>query len=305
MRTRTTILISALITSVHTLSVAQPPESFFPHHVGDLWQYRFYAGGTLAWTEQLDSMFVDSSGVEFYRYKRVYHDNPPYTQVGWYAIPESVRVFETSRPPTPIGSWKLFYKLDAQVGEVWLVDSGGPRVAQLIDTGTTQIFGRQVSYIDIQYGYLNDFPDTVWWDVRSLARGFGLIYAQLEPMGPVGLAGAIIDSVRYGLIVNVPEPIELPRSYILRQNFPNPFNPTTTVEFELPEAAIVSIRVYDVLGQQVATLTEGRRSAGIHRLVWDARQTAGGLASELPSGVYFIRLNTPLGTQVKKAILMR
>lgn len=269
--------------SQHPFAFAQSPQSFFPHHVGNLWQYRF-DGVLLAWTEQLDSTFVDSSGVEFYHYTRVYHDNPPYTQVGWYAIPDSVRVFEGLIPGEPVERMKLRYKLDAQLGEAWLVDSAGPAVAQLIDTGTTQIFGRSVSYLDIQYGYLNDFPDTVWWDVRSLARGFGLIYAQLEPMGPVGLAGAIIDSVQYGFIVNVPEPVEFPNQYVLQQNFPNPFNPSTTIRFSLPHETRVRVEVFDLLGRKVRTLLDEELPRGTHSLVWDASQQA--------SGVYYCRLQT-------------
>lgn len=283
-RNRTIIALLLFWGAAHNMTIAQSPLSFFPHHVGDLWQYRFYAGGRLAWTERLDSMFVDTSGVKFFRYNRLYHDIIPYTQIGWYAIPDSVRVFEGVIPGTPVERMKLVYKLDAQLGEAWLVDSGGPRVAQLIDTGTTQIFGRQVSYVDIQYGYLNDFPDTVWWDVRSLARGFGLIYAQLEPMGPVGLAGAIIDSVRYGFIVNVPEPIELPRSYILQQNFPNPFNPSTTIRFSIPHETLVRLQIFDLLGREVQTLISQELQGGTHSVVWDASQHA--------SGVYYCRLQT-------------
>jgi hypothetical protein len=66
-------------------------------------------------------------------------------------------------------------------------------------------------------------------------------------------------------------------------SYPNPFNPETTFQFELPEAAFVRQVVYDVLGRVVATLLEGQYGAG--------PQTARFMASELPSGVYLYRLD--------------
>jgi CubicO group peptidase (beta-lactamase class C family) len=85
--------------------------------------------------------------------------------------------------------------------------------------------------------------------------------------------------------------------FALRQNYPNPFNPSTTFEFALPKAAFVTLKVYNLLGEEVATLIAEKRSAGIHRLNWDAR----GLAS----GVYLYRLQAGEFVQTKKLILLR
>lgn len=76
--------------------------------------------------------------------------------------------------------------------------------------------------------------------------------------------------------------IDKPLSYFLAESFPNPFNPSTSIQFGLPEAAVVSLSVFDVLGREIQQLASGYYSAGYHTLTWNA--------SDLSSGVYFARL---------------
>ena len=89
----------------------------------------------------------------------------------------------------------------------------------------------------------------------------------------------------------------LPAEFYLRQNFPNPFNPGTTMEYGLPRAGYVTLTVYNVLGEQVSTLIAGDHAAGTFRATWDA--------SRLPSGVYFYRLSAGEYVHTKKAIVMK
>lgn len=89
----------------------------------------------------------------------------------------------------------------------------------------------------------------------------------------------------------------LPSQTRLMQNYPNPFNPSTTIRYELASAADVRLGVFDMLGREVAVLVEGRREAGSYTMTFDAKQ--------LPSGVYFARLQAGQSVQTQRMLLVR
>ncbi len=86
-------------------------------------------------------------------------------------------------------------------------------------------------------------------------------------------------------------------SYRLDQNYPNPFNPNTIISFELQKAGFVTLKVYDILGKEVAALIDGSKEAGVHQVNFDA--------SKLSSGVYFYRLQSGDFVETKKMMLLR
>ncbi len=83
------------------------------------------------------------------------------------------------------------------------------------------------------------------------------------------------DSYRF--VTSVEKKLDGVQDYQLFQNYPNPFNPTTTIEFALPKSAFVTLKVYNLLGEEVATLIAEQRAAGIHKFNWDAKGLAGGV----------------------------
>jgi hypothetical protein len=89
----------------------------------------------------------------------------------------------------------------------------------------------------------------------------------------------------------------LPTQFALQQNYPNPFNPTTTIDYTLPQTAVVTLRVFNVLGQEVKTLTNSVEPAGVHSVQFDA--------TNLTSGVYFYRLQAGSFSQVKRMLLLK
>jgi hypothetical protein len=89
----------------------------------------------------------------------------------------------------------------------------------------------------------------------------------------------------------------IPTAYVLEQNYPNPFNPSTTISYALPASGRATLRVFNVLGEAVATLVDGVQPAGAHRVAF--------LAHDLPSGVYFARLESGSFAATTKMLLMK
>ena len=89
----------------------------------------------------------------------------------------------------------------------------------------------------------------------------------------------------------------IPNKYSLKQNYPNPFNPTTKISFDLPKQDFVTLKVYDVLGKEVAKLVNEQRNAGSYIIDFNA--------SHLSSGVYFYRIESGEFMQVKKMLLIK
>ena len=105
-------------------------------------------------------------------------------------------------------------------------------------------------------------------------------------------------------ITAVLETAEIPTSFVLEQNFPNPFNNETVIRFALPVRAAVELAVFDLAGQKVTTLVSGERQAGTCTIQWDGRDDSG---RELASGVYLYHLRAGGGEQIetRKLVLLR
>ena len=94
------------------------------------------------------------------------------------------------------------------------------------------------------------------------------------------------------------DPNTVANSYSLEQNYPNPFNPTTQITFSLKYSSSITLKVFDVLGKEIATLAEGTHSAGVYKTSFDALH--------LSAGVYFYTLKTSDGfVETKKMLLMK
>ncbi|MBC7187919.1 MAG: T9SS type A sorting domain-containing protein [Calditrichaeota bacterium] len=94
----------------------------------------------------------------------------------------------------------------------------------------------------------------------------------------------------------------LPSVYDLWHNYPNPFNPTTTIVYALPRSSRVTLEVYNLLGQCVRTLVDETEPPGVHRVLWDGRDANG---QQVSSGCYFYRLvaqSTPAGAPSQRFV---
>jgi len=89
----------------------------------------------------------------------------------------------------------------------------------------------------------------------------------------------------------------IPQTYVLNQNYPNPFNPSTVISYQIASVGRVSLKVYDILGREVATLFNGVKAAGNYTATFNA--------TKLPSGVYFYRLQAGTYSNTKKLLLLK
>ena len=98
-------------------------------------------------------------------------------------------------------------------------------------------------------------------------------------------------------VVGIEDQTSLPKVYELSPAYPNPFNPVTTIEFDLPKQSYVDLKVYNILGEEVSILLEKQMSPGRYSYIWNAKNIA--------SGIYFYRLNAGEFSKVRKIILVR
>jgi hypothetical protein len=125
-----------------------------------------------------------------------------------------------------------------------------------------------------------------WEDRRNNATtGYDIYAQQVNASGNLGIVTTV--GAEPGIV----------RDFVLQQNYPNPFNPSTTIQFALASASYVTLKIFNILGQEVATLINEKREAGQHTVQWDARNLA--------SGVYFYKLQAGIFMETKKLVLVK
>jgi hypothetical protein len=115
----------------------------------------------------------------------------------------------------------------------------------------------------------------------------------------------LVDAAGQKLDVNIvdkPGEPNLPKEFSLSQNYSNPFNPHTVIEYTLPRDCQVRITIYNILGQKVKTLVQEHQQAGYKRVAWDGRNIRG---EELSSGIYFYRIEVEEFVQTRKTLLLK
>jgi len=137
----------------------------------------------------------------------------------------------------------------------------------------------------------------------STSEDYVLIDAigQPSPLGTFASENYFIESGLFNAQESstkiVDEELPIPAKFHLENNYPNPFNPTTTIEYSIPEDSDVTISIYDLNGKLIQTLVDDNKTAGFHKTIWNATNTS--------SGVYFYKITAGDFTAVKKCVLMK
>jgi hypothetical protein len=119
------------------------------------------------------------------------------------------------------------------------------------------------------------------WGVDMTARGQTTVVTSIDD----GLQNAVVA-----------------KEFTLANNYPNPFNPSTTINFTVPKASDVTLTIYNTLGQRIATLVDENMAQGSHSVVWNGRNDAGQTA---PTGLYFYTLRSDQTSITKKMLLVK
>ncbi|MBI3194587.1 MAG: T9SS type A sorting domain-containing protein [Ignavibacteriae bacterium] len=138
----------------------------------------------------------------------------------------------------------------------------------------------------------NNYPLTITWSMKNTS---GVRYELVDKSSGkssnlmIGMGSTKIETPSEDLVIRVTtSTVELPQVYALEQNYPNPFNPATTMKYSLPKDSYVKLSVYNLLGQEIATVFEGVQSAGFYNYTWSPKNST---EIQTGSGVYFYRLD--------------
>jgi len=177
--------------------------------------------------------------------------------------------------------------------------------------GNTAIVGGVLDNSDTGAAWIFTRSGGIWTQQGNKLVGTGAVgeafqgqSVSLSADGTTAIMGGIEDNSFEGAawvftnsVTAVHELSKVPLSYHLSENYPNPFNPSTHIEYSLPKTTNVSLKIYDILGREIATLVDGKVEPGEHSISWNP--------SNVPSGVYYYRLTGSGFAQTKKMVLVK
>lgn len=173
---------------------------------------------------------------------------------------------------------------------------------KLISYGSAKDYDIELNYVtENGIGRFGDFniPLSANTSHIFVPNWIDLTNSQLTVFVDINNDGTIDDTLYLNNTVDVEDQGSLivPDEYQLAQNYPNPFNPTTTIQYSIPITSNVSLKIYDILGNEVATLVNEEKNRGVYTVKFDA--------SQYSSGIYFYKLHAGSFVETKKMILIR
>ena len=270
---------------------------FYPLHIGDYWQYK-----VIDHTE-----YANRNDTSWIGFKEVIGDTVLSNGKSYFIIKEE-------KLPLKFLGNKFLIRIDSSTANVYyflypgdiMIDSllakKGDKVIEChtcLEETTKTYFGLDVETKLIDQTCVSSTSYDGW----ELAKKIGEVMRYYNDVSFVSflskcdLIYAKINGIEYGTKVDVKEITERPEKFILFQNFPNPFNPSTTFRFILPVSNKITFTIYNSLGQEITTLIDKYCTFGEHQIKWNAFNA--------PSGVYFYRLQTSKYSITKKFMLLK
>jgi len=295
------------ITIIKSFSFPEDEYSWFPLAVGNKWVYNQYWFDE-GWPGPPIVTFVGTKNMEVTKDTTI--ENKKY-----FVVENEYISFEVFQP-------RMFLRVDSVTGLIYRYwqELNGEYIfhnlnPEIGDTIFHPAFQENPFYIledEQPINYLGiDTYERRYWEYlpcscyHTLIKGFGLARTFFSEFGgsESTLKGCVINGVLYGdttFVVDVDDKLNLiPTEYKLEQNYPNPFNPSTKISYQLPVSGNVTLKVFDVLGREVATLVDEYRDAGSYNLEFRIENL------ELSSGIYFYQLKAGEFVETKKMLLIK
>ncbi|HEX9615337.1 MAG TPA: T9SS type A sorting domain-containing protein [Bacteroidota bacterium] len=197
---------------------------------------------------------------------------------------------------TPSGTYGTY-----SFGRIYLLN---PYTGALISTDSSMsiIDVAAWNYVTLDSSYTNRAGGTVPGNASGYASTYDVAFDENGNVYSQSYFGWTVEKWTYNGTLPVISGVErvsntVPEAFRLEQNFPNPFNPATTIEFTVLNSGSVSLKVFDLLGREVTVLAQGHMVAGTYRATFEA--------SNLPGGIYFYTLRTHDGSVTKKMTLVK
>lgn len=206
--------------------------------------------------------------------------------------------FMSNTRPDALHGW---YKFTSVSGDVLVINTAFSKNGSAVGGGNFLTDVSKSSYSEFVLNTLwitGDVPDTAYivFQITNTASGF-----------PHAGSSFIIDDLSWGTATDVADEKQTPTEFSLAQNYPNPFNPSTKIRYSIPDVgsglAQTVLKVYDILGNEVATLVNEEKPAGVYEVEFSTGSF--GNARNLSSGIYFYKLTAGSFTETKKMILLR
>ena len=263
--------------------------NYFPISIGNEYQFHSYDNYT--------SMFFKIEKDSVWNSKTYYY----YPREFKYCSTDSFgNLYSISKPFFGGGNPDeyLLFKADAKVGEIWKV---AWNYSPFVDTGYAQCVYADTGYLFGKYRKIKGvkiFDDFSNHYTFFLAEDIVLDEDQYDIYLSGGkLNYAKINNIIYGELTGLIDKISEPQNFTVYQNYPNPFNPSTTISYSLPKSGNVTLKVYDILGREVAALVNDSKNEGSYSVNFNA--------SKLSSGVYIYQLRANGFVLSKKMILTK
>jgi hypothetical protein len=292
------------VTVIRSLPVPEEILAYYPLKVGNKWIYNY--------------SFADwiMGGYSDIYYREVISDKIQPNGKKYFEVVEKYVYMDIADT--------VFERIDSLEGKIYRYSENCPGSEQLIDDLMLDV---DETTSAARFDYCNEHPPTVLaentsydkWGLTGQKNNYfyiSLVTADYHLLTDIGLdyfklsddngdktfslKGLIKNGIVFGdtTLTDVDDAVsQLPSSYNLEQNYPNPFNPVTNIRWQSPVSSWQTIKVYDMLGNEIVTLVDEYTVAGNHEIKFDA--------SGIPSGVYFYKLQTGSFTHTKKMILLK